>query len=321
MTPYVGCEQARELLEPFLDGEISIDDQVAVESHLRWCQTCAARIDDLRVIGASVRGGAASVGTCEDEEALAAIQSGVLARVLAERDQAFLTRIRASFSDTRLLFPALGATMALMLCLGVTVTVQATTSRQLTEMLIARTPPRVIDEAQTPYAVRMLEQSADPGSDQNPLRLDDAFVTPQLLEGKLALSALEGIPDDEVFTLATVVSKKGRIENYELLRTSADGPRFAGATVGEVDSVLSAVRHFRFAPAQAQDGGAVAVNMVLLLAKTSVVAARISAKPVAPVVRARPAPPVLVPAPAPGDLVPLDPGPVGSHPPFDGRVA
>jgi anti-sigma factor RsiW len=303
MTPYVGCDHARELLEPFLDGEISIDDQVAIEAHLRWCQTCAARIDDLRVIGASVRGAPVAAGTCEDEEALAAIQSGVLARVRAERDEAFLSRIRVSCSDTRLLFPALGATMALMLCFGLTVTVQATTSRQLTEMLIARTPPRVIDEGQAPYAVRMLEQSADPGSDQNPMRLDDAFASPQLVN---ALSLIEGIKDEEaVFNLATVVSRKGRIENYELLRSS-DGRRAMIAS----DSVLNAVRQSRFSPAQDHGGDPIATIMVWRIEKTSV-AARFIDKPAVPVARRRPAP-VLVPPPPQDDLVPAIPGRSGS---------
>ena len=55
MIPYVGCEHARELLEAFLDGELSVTDQVAVESHLRWCRTCTAHVDDLRLLGGTVR--------------------------------------------------------------------------------------------------------------------------------------------------------------------------------------------------------------------------------------------------------------------------
>ena len=30
-------------------------DQLAVESHLRWCDTCALRVEDMRLIGASLR--------------------------------------------------------------------------------------------------------------------------------------------------------------------------------------------------------------------------------------------------------------------------
>src|SRR4029434_6023143 len=36
MTLYVGCEYARERLEGLLDNELSVDEQVLVESHVRW---------------------------------------------------------------------------------------------------------------------------------------------------------------------------------------------------------------------------------------------------------------------------------------------
>jgi anti-sigma factor RsiW len=55
MMTYVGCEYAREHLDAFVDGELSVDEQVAVESHLRWCRTCAARVEDMQLIGNSIR--------------------------------------------------------------------------------------------------------------------------------------------------------------------------------------------------------------------------------------------------------------------------
>jgi hypothetical protein len=309
MIPYVSCEQARDLLEGFFDGELAVDEQVAVEAHLRWCRTCAAHVDDLRLIGASVRGVPGTSVTSDDAYALASVQAGVLARVRAERDQAFRTRVRVSFSDMRLLFPALGATLALVLCFSLTYSVQVTASSQFTELLLARARPRLVDVTQAPYAVAMLEPSADPGSDQNPLRLDDAYASPQLLDRERAMSSLlEGIKDDEaVLTLATIVSRRGRIENYELLRTSADGRHAMAA--GSVDSVLSAVRQSRFSPAQAHGGGPVAAYMVWYIEKTTAVAPQ--PKPVA-AKAARPVPPALTTPPTPSDVVPTEPGRSGS---------
>jgi hypothetical protein len=55
VIPYMGCEQAHLLLDRYVDEELGIDEQVTVEAHLRWCSSCAARVDDLRVIGHSVR--------------------------------------------------------------------------------------------------------------------------------------------------------------------------------------------------------------------------------------------------------------------------
>ena len=55
MIRYVGCDYARPRLDAFADGELPMGDQVLVETHLRWCQTCAARLEDTQTIGASLR--------------------------------------------------------------------------------------------------------------------------------------------------------------------------------------------------------------------------------------------------------------------------
>ena len=317
MTSYVSCDHARDRLEGFLDGELSVEDQVGVEAHLRWCRTCAAHVDDLRLIGVAVRDVPGTVLTGDDSYALASLQAGVLARVRAERDQAFVTRWRATFSDTRLLFPALGATMAVMICFVLTYSVQVTASSQLTEILLAKARLRAVGEAPASYAVAMLEPSADPGSDQNPLRLDDAFASPQLLNRELAMRELEGIKDDEAaFAVAAVLSRKGRIETYELLKTYS-GASTAASSVGNVDSVLSAVRQSRFSPAQAHDGLPVAVAMLWYIEKTTVgtrittTKPRVPAVPAVPVAR-RPVVPELVPPPTPDDVIPAVPGRSGN---------
>ena len=47
MIPYLDCPAARRMLEAFVDGELAVHDQVALESHLRWCRVCAARVEDV----------------------------------------------------------------------------------------------------------------------------------------------------------------------------------------------------------------------------------------------------------------------------------
>ena len=119
MIPYMGCLAARELLEPFIDGELATSDQVALESHLRWCATCRARVEDMQLIGASVRLRSAAHERDADEvrDTLAMMQSDVLTRVYAERDQSFPVQFRELFDDMRFMWPALGATAALLACL------------------------------------------------------------------------------------------------------------------------------------------------------------------------------------------------------------
>jgi hypothetical protein len=75
---------------------------------------------------------------------------------------------------------------------------------------------------------------------------------------------LEGLPEEEaVFALATLVTRKGRIADYELLLMErsnvlrSDG----SAMVADVGGLLDAVRQSRFAPTEDR---AVAVDMVWL---------------------------------------------------------
>jgi anti-sigma factor RsiW len=109
MIPYVGCEYARVHLDGFVDGELSVDEQVAVESHLRWCRTCALRVEDLQLIGESLRIGSAAPHAADEEaQTVSDLHERVLIRVRAEEAVSFAARFREMFADMRLLWPALG---------------------------------------------------------------------------------------------------------------------------------------------------------------------------------------------------------------------
>jgi len=253
MIRYLGCDAARELLQPFVDRELAVAEQVELEAHLRWCETCAAHVEDLQLIGAALRVGAAVPPVHpEDEAAMAAIQSGVLTRIRAERDQSLPVRFREAFADMHFFWPALGATAALVICFFAVMTVN-----------------RVI-RIERPYSMAdRITTLANPGSDRNPLPIDMLMLAPRpLTEGP----ALESMSDEEaVFALAAIVTREGRISDYELLhaeRESSGGPQ-GGSSHDEVNALLDTVRQSRFAPAQTPDG-AVAVNVVWLLARTTV---------------------------------------------------
>jgi hypothetical protein len=254
MIPYIGCETARDLLDAFVDGELAVDAQVMVETHLRWCRTCVARVEDMTVIGAAVRVGPEPVRPRDDDaQALAAIQSDVLARVRAERDQSLPVRLRELLSDKRLLWPALGASFAVLFCIcGAFAVMQLAT-------------------VERPDSLAAMIASAHPGSDGNPLRLEDAKLAPRVVSEAVSL---DRIPDDEaVFAVATIVTQDGRVGNYELL-LAPERPRKrrAGARADDdLAALLHAVKQSRFTPAQAASGRPVAVNMVWLFARTTVV--------------------------------------------------
>ena len=286
MIPYLGCHAAQELLQAFVDGELQVAEQVAVESHLRWCQVCAARVEDMQIIGASLRVTSCAMRAADAaDDSLASVQSEVLTRITTEREQSLTQQIRDMCVDMRFFWPAVGATVALLAFLCVA------------EAFVSITSPENPDSL-----AGMIQMLANPGSDQNPMRLDGGMTAPpRALNG----AALDSIPGDEaVFALAAVVTREGRVANYEVLmseRAAGGGSVRRHDTAVEnhdVSSVLNAVKQSRFSPAQGTDGAPIAVNMVWLLARTTVKAsARAAVEPsplparLAPVV---PAPDVIV---------------------------
>ena len=260
MIPYLGCEDARELLEGFVDGELVMADQVALESHLRWCRPCAARVEDMRLIGASLRVAVPSLAP-DDTRALAAIPSGVLTRIRAEREQSFAVQIRGMFDDMRLLWPAVGATAALVACLFASLSVLQAATAENPESLAA-----MIERLDRPSAPML--PPANPGSDQNPMRLDGRVSFPRALN---SVAAFDSMPEDEVaIALSAVVTREGRIGAYGVLQSEVPrSPRSRQGEAREVTAVLDTVKHSRFAPAEAAGGTKVAVNMVWLLVRTT----------------------------------------------------
>ncbi len=265
MTQYVGCEQAQGLLEGLIDGELSMAEQLAVESHLRWCGTCTLRVQDLHLIGDALRLGPVSttvpaVEHDHDVAEVAAINEAVLMRVRAEREQSFGFRLREMFTDMRFMWPALGATIAVAICVGVAVSVLQASTAENPESLAA-----------------LIANLSKPGSEQNPLRpANNGISIPRLFadDAKRAGGTLDQIPkDDVIYTIRTVVNRDGTISNVEVLLLDGELVDRRSANVGLDRAVMAAVQQSRFAPAYTPLGEAVAVDMVWVIAKTTAVAA------------------------------------------------
>jgi hypothetical protein len=198
-------------------------------------------------------------------------------------------------TDMRLLWPALGASAAVAVCLGVAAAVlQAAT-------------------AQSPGSLAALITTlSEPGSERNPLRpgntgdpLRDERLgvsIPRLIadDAELAGVTLQGLPDEDViYAVRTVVNREGRISNFELILSSGEplGAKARDEYLGRERAVFDAMQQTRFEPAQTPLGRAVAVDMVWVIAKTTAV----------------PAPPVAVPRraaervdlPKPPDAAPI----------------
>lgn len=268
MIRVFGCETARELLPALVDGELGVHEQVEVETHLRSCSTCAAHVEDLRTIGDALRlGGSACDGDREMEIELRGLQAGVLGRVRAERDQSFGARLYRMFDDLHAVWAAAGAVAGVVACVLLTMSVIS-----------------AIDTRASDSLAEIIDALGNPGSEKNPMSLDGRILPPRLetedpLTDVLNAALLNSVPtDDATFALSTVVTRDGRIADYEVLGshyptdhgtdlhyTSTD----AVLTTADVSYVREAVKRTRFSPAQC-GGAPVAVNMVWLLARTTV---------------------------------------------------
>jgi len=114
----------------------------------------------------------------------------------------------------------------------------------------------------------MVNFLATPGSNAHPVDVDGWMQMPRAIDG--AISADSSADEDAVFALAAVVTREGRIGNLEMLRANGARSRAGGANQERVvENLMDAISRARFEPAQ-KAGLPVAVNMVWLVANTTV---------------------------------------------------
>jgi Putative zinc-finger len=238
------CRAARRALEAYHDGELSMDGQVAVQAHLRDCAACSGDWARLQAVSAGLRV-AAAVRTVEDAETLG---RRVLARLVLEPRRPLVASVRALFVDMRLVWPAIGATLAILICAAASLGLMRQTLREQPASMAA-----------------LIGALADPGSNRNPVAPDGRMLLPRAYEDGIFDTPVVD-REEAVFALAAVVTREGRVSNLELLLQDAGrAPIGPGALL----ELLDAASQTRFEPARS-GGAPVAVNMVWLLAQTRV---------------------------------------------------
>jgi hypothetical protein len=264
------CRQVGRRLAAYHDGELDMDAQVSVQAHLRSCPACLADRRRLTEMGSLLR---ASVSARVPEER-GRIERHVLARLQAERQMSWSRQLGGLFEDLHLVWAAAGATVATAVILCAVVASMALALREQPFSMAA--------------AIGAL---ASPGSDRNPVSVDGRMLLPRsdpdALVGSVAMDR-----DDSVFALAAVVTREGRVRNLELLTPDTSA---LPVEEREILELLGAASQARFEPARA-GGAAVAVNVVWLVAHTTVRGKGDDAWPVMHVPRPRAVPPVLPPS-------------------------
>jgi hypothetical protein len=244
----LSCLTARHRLAAFYDGELTIAEQVNVEGHLRDCGRCATEARQYRAVGDALRAGAAArqapIG------AIDGLAESVVSRLKAENEESLAGKFSRMFEDLHLIWAGLGASGAALACLALVIGV-------LHFAVTAERPDSIAG---------LLAAMASPGSNANPVPIDDRMVLPRA-------DAADEFPaimrdEDAVFVIAAMVTREGRVANAELVqenngRGSSDRERRA------VLALLDSISNARFEPARA-GGAPVAVNMVWMLANVTV---------------------------------------------------
>jgi hypothetical protein len=238
------CQSVRRDLEAFHDGELSVQEQVAVAAHVQNCASCAHRLQTLAAIGTQLREEAQHVAS--DPPDLGALRDAILSRAQAEHNESLPVRVSHLFDDMHLVWAGLSATGAMVTCAAILFAIWFLS------------PPERDDSL-----AGVLSALASPGSDRNPVMLDLRMRLPRVNDDAMlpAMLAATATEKDLVLTLAAVVTQEGRISRSEVLESNHQ----------DRDAVLlmNAISGARFQPASLR-GSPVAVNLVWMLTHTTV---------------------------------------------------
>jgi hypothetical protein len=235
------CAAARRRLSAFHDGELPVAEQVAVDGHVRRCRKCADELAGMRRVGDVLRERSAAAAARRSAD-FAELQADLLSRLAAEREESVRAQVSRAFQDMRLGFAALGSTAATLVSMLLVVGIF--------------------------YFAPMSERSDSLAGMMETLGAPDIGTDSRILSPRSSDSGplVEGLvsEEDEVFALAAVVTRNGRIASLEYLsEQSSDAER------ARVNRLLDGISRARFEPAR-MGGTAVAVRTVLVLARTTV---------------------------------------------------
>jgi hypothetical protein len=237
----LSCVATRRRLSAFLDGELTVADQVAVDGHLRCCRACADELSAMRGVGDMLRARcAAAATTCVSD--LDDLEKDIMSRMAAEREESVSAQVSRAFQDMRLGLAALCSTCATMVSVLLVVGI----------FYFAPLSERPDSLA------GMMESLGAPA-----IGMDSRILSPRPSDPDPITDGLVS-EEDEVFALAAIVTRNGRIVSPEVLsKQSSEAER------ARVNRLLDEMSRARFEPAR-MGGTAVSVKTVLVLARTTV---------------------------------------------------
>lgn len=238
------CAAVRQRLEAHHDRELPVAEHIAIDAHLAGCPRCASEGRSLGAIGRALRARAATIphGVSVD-----ALHSTVVSRLKAETAQEWPATLERLFEDMHLVWAGMCATAATAVCATVLIGIWYLAPAERADSLAG-----------------ILSAMAAPGSNRNPMSVDDRMQLPRSESGLVPAALAESAPSEEdlVFALAAVVTQEGRVANPEVLLANRRDRE-------TVMRLMNAVVESRFQPANDR-GNPVAVSLVWLLTHTTV---------------------------------------------------
>lgn len=237
------CASVRRRLPAFHDKELSVHDQISVETHVHECPSCAIELEDLQVLGSALRASAAP-GPSDD---WTGVQPGVISRMRAEAHESWTARVGRMFDDLHLVWIGLAATAATFLCGAVALSALHFASPEREDSL----------------AAVIAVMGAPTGSDLNPVRLENYIRVPTVpRQGPMEVILARPVSEEElVLALSAVVTTEGRVAGLSVLTNDRDRL--------EIGKILDAISRARLEPARFGEAP-IAVNLVWLLTHTTV---------------------------------------------------
>ena len=230
------CTAVRRRLAEFHDGELPVQTRIAIQGHLNACDAC---VDELRGYEhlASARRPAAAPGPTDD---WTGVRPGVIGRIRAEANEAWLAWLGRTFDDMHLVWIGLASTAATFLCGAVVL-----------GMLRYASPER--DDS---LRAMITAIAAPSGSNLNPASMDGLMIqAPSVPEEGIVEASLErsGAEGELMLAFAAVITREGNISGLEALGE--------GRGRGQVARLINEISRGRLEPAR-YGADPIAVNLV-----------------------------------------------------------
>ncbi len=238
------CAAVRRRLAEFHDGELPVHDRIAIQGHLNTCAGCLNDLRGYERVSSALRL-AAAAGPADNWTGL---RPGVISRMRAEANEAWLARMGRMFDDMHLVWIGLASTAATFLCGTIVL-----------GMLHYASPER--EDSLRALVNRI---SATPGSNLNPASLNGLMIqAPSVPEDGIVGDSLErsGAQGELMLAFAAVITREGNISGLEAL---GEGRRSV-----EVAQLVNEISRGRLEPAR-YGTDSIAVNLVWLVEHVTV---------------------------------------------------